>query len=1446
MFRSPSPPPRIPSPLPKESERLIESQHAPGQKSSSNSFTEQKVMAMDAAIAAGLGQAVEAEISIDRKNSEELNGILGNNEDFSGISILAAAACNNSIEGGTDNSKEGSALDVSFVQGRNFEGLVNNESCSVGKESCKDYTDFSNEATSPSISAMLVEETTASLGTSNSSRNDVACGTNTEGPFFLGNSVAVSQNLPSNRDEGTPRRFESLRDDRSQWDLNMVMSVWESSSDKLIVGQKKVIDVISEDGRHDEKLSNLETCGVQREPGDTKHDVAKPLQPLVGRVTLGDVHEDICSLADSRSLAIGADNSNREDHKSDACTGPNRTTCFQEKVLSSEIDSGPSSMMDLDEEETLLPSQERISFNAKLLVSAPVEHAVERPTLKNTCAVADENASSQGVSFGCTENSESSSSHQVVDVDACVNHSACAGTDQIADIPVSEENRDTASTVAFGKQTGDEFVADAERGEDVSSSPHLETYDVSLSYAAMSEEANISTEDGEDACRISGLHDDGNVTNKLRSSDLMICQPVRPGPSDRVMNNAVGNLYMVDVSPCSPNSEQLSSSGASGKGEPVVDVGTKVQASKVIVADTAQFDSPAHIEPEELTHKPLGQPAGMVDSPGGFSSHEACRSCSDPGKSYGQVALEEDHFDDVDYDSDVSQDDPRGMEKETGLQSGYDSQYEDGELRDSDSHVWEEDAGEEGETEHVDYGSDNKDTYGCEAASDYPDSMSLEVEEEAECLEDRSAEVEDIDCERDQVLKKNVQDINCQPCLGGSSKTNFLEAGCCEKGSIMVKSHTWVQFARKDDIEKFDMDVKVNGELSTGTNRVTGENELHARGDTVKESTESVNLRMKLSGWDQLPEGSKSSTDMDMEVGDCSTKRNHTVAHMDGHDSGGSVTRVIGSTTSRRQLLSRIEGPTSSEVLLRKDRVSIQGSRYLPELSYLLFYLLLSLCRSVIGHLIDFLLIILSIFRSSNVDNSNPRVERDTGSAKSIGRGGSSLLHMHGRGRGGDRWVESSGARRGPEHHHSPRFGHPGPKIAAAAAAAKIESSGLVVAPDGTLVKASGVGSSGRARRQSVNASSQGVHRSLTRRGSPTGRDESLGMHMGHRPVGDMSPDRSISVGRGRPGRYGPQVVGTGFRERYHGPVPDDSSLRMQHPLVTRERSYSPIQRRGATHLFRSHTKSPSRSGTRSPYGWASPRGRNGGEISNGPGSRHRSRSPPNFRSDSRTERVRSTHRRPGFSADHMVGFVSPSRSHGSPQHTPRWIDERKDAVDHFREHGYRQRPSFSERRSPGAGRVLPRSHRFDLVGSTGRLKQDEYYRPMHPGRFPEMVGAGRGPRYEESDDDRRKHGDRYGFVHPVRRYDTGGPVKRFRYDVEDGFVAHNSHNKDEAEFHGRGSPKNYDRGTNNRIGDAPRRPREEKGHFRYGRDWKYHTDSKSFGMRELDEDVAPRRRIPS
>ncbi|KMT12061.1 hypothetical protein BVRB_5g100180 [Beta vulgaris subsp. vulgaris] len=319
-----------------------------------------------------------------------------------------------------------------------------------------------------------------------------------------------------------------------------------------------------------------------------------------------------------------------------------------------------------------------------------------------------------------------------------------------------------------------------------------------------------------------------------------------------------------------------------------------------------------------------------------------------------------------------------------------------------------------------------------------------------------------------------------------------------------------------------------------------------------------------------------------------------------------------------------------------------------------------------------------------------------------------------------------------------------------------------------------------------------------------------------------FSPDRAGGFGRGRSFRYGPFVEGRGGRGRYNGPSPDESfqsSLKYRHPLSRRDRSLSPFGVRGQSNMQHSRRKSPSRSRSRSPIIWNSPRRRLGAGSGGNTFPRHRSRS-PNFRPEVRMQRLRSPQQQPGFGMDHAGGFRSISRNHGSPPRN-RWSSARKDEPGHFREIGYKQRTSALDR-SPG--RIRLRGDRGSAVDSPRNLKPDGYYR--FSDRIPDDVG--RGARYEENFEERRKH---YDPIRPARRNFDDGVANRLHPDINENFsVANNFRDRDASSFQDRGF-----RGMGSRIGDVSRRFRGENHSFMHERDGKFNSNGKQFGVDAME-----------
>ncbi|XP_021845073.2 uncharacterized protein [Spinacia oleracea] len=407
-------------------------------------------------------------------------------------------------------------------------------------------------------------------------------------------------------------------------------------------------------------------------------------------------------------------------------------------------------------------------------------------------------------------------------------------------------------------------------------------------------------------------------------------------------------------------------------------------------------------------------------------------------------------------------------------------------------------------------------------------------------------------------------------------------------------------------------------------------------------------------------------------------------------------------------------------------------------------------------------------------------------------------FHNQGRGRQGGRWDGSSDSRRGFRRHYSP-INHAHSKL-----------------DDDANAERDGHGCVGT--QDDVSYSPQPFPKN---RADADG-EPCAGFHSRYKSDRKFSPDRAGGFGRGRSFRYGPYSESRGGRGRFNGPSPDESfqsSLKYRRPLSRRERSISPFGGRGQSNIHQSRRKSPSRSRSRSPVVWNSPRRRLGAGSGGNTFFRNRSRS-PNFRPEARMQRPRSPHQQPGFGVDHAGGFRSISRNNGSPPRN-RWSSARKDEPGNFREPGYKQRIP-SQDRSPG--RIRMRDDRGSAIDSPRIMKPVGYYRMSD--RIPD--DAGRGVRYEENFEERRKQ---YNPLRPVRRSFDGGMANRLHQDTNDSFSMENSfRDRDASSFQDRGS-----RGIDNRIGDVPRRFRGENHSIIYERDGKFNPNSKQFGGDVMD-----------
>ncbi|WVZ92858.1 hypothetical protein U9M48_038894 [Paspalum notatum var. saurae] len=370
-------------------------------------------------------------------------------------------------------------------------------------------------------------------------------------------------------------------------------------------------------------------------------------------------------------------------------------------------------------------------------------------------------------------------------------------------------------------------------------------------------------------------------------------------------------------------------------------------------------------------------------------------------------------------------------------------------------------------------------------------------------------------------------------------------------------------------------------------------------------------------------------------------------------------------------------------------------------------------------------------------------------------------------------WVENSKhprstRRKSPEYYN---YGPSGPRNAAEAAVAKMESNGFVVARDGTLVRAVDGATAGKMDRRMRNNLSTSCG-PLSGRGSPINRDGACGMSRGPAHAREASPERHFGVNSNRSGRYGPEM------EKGHTTDGNLSSVRCLMP--SKQRGISTA--RSSLNLSRTHSRSPSGSRSRSPHDWASPRNRRKIITSGGSTLRRHSRSPPNHIANGRIGRISSPQRQPGYD-NRAMRYSPPSRSNAYSQHTSTWVDARNSLKADLSGHDKRY-----SRRSPPP-RVTSRNDRFDVMDSQGRSRSGEFYRPTQ-GRLP--YGYHRANKHDGNGDDHREYTDKYGD-HSVKPYDRNGAVKQFRNNTVDKFRSRISAPRS-PELQRRASPRRFDR----------------------------------------------------
>lgn len=254
-FRSSSPSP----PLPRTPSYIEVVEHASGQGACSTSNGKRLLMAASSEPSHG---------GVDEKISGSLKEKLGYREDFSGIEILAAAACGNSFDADVDRPEEKPAV----------EGSVQDNG-----------------------STMLMGEAVALMEAADCPSRDTD---GTEDSSVQDTSAAFVQNSSSEKEDKT---LERSVPSRLHWDLNVVMDAWEEPCDGVSVGsQTKDVEGALVVGNAEHRI--LKGCGTETKI--LKHDKIST-----------EVCEKTHLFPDLRGLAKGSDG---EDNQMEASSGLDR------------------------------------------------------------------------------------------------------------------------------------------------------------------------------------------------------------------------------------------------------------------------------------------------------------------------------------------------------------------------------------------------------------------------------------------------------------------------------------------------------------------------------------------------------------------------------------------------------------------------------------------------------------------------------------------------------------------------------------------------------------------------------------------------------------------------------------------------------------------------------------------------------------------------------------------------------------------------------------------------------------------------------------------------------------------------------------------------------------------------------------------------------------------
>ncbi|XVE64263.1 hypothetical protein DITRI_Ditri07aG0087000 [Diplodiscus trichospermus] len=629
---------------------------------------------------------------IDFQTSPE---IINDAEDFSGIEILAAAACSDSIGDDFTEKNEGNPL---------------------VEESTK-------ERVESSASAIPLGETSASMETACCSPKESVIEGKSEGSSFQVNSFAVLDESHGDKENTTAERSTPLPDDRLLWDLNLSMDAWACDGGN-VASQKDAVDNISltsevlqtkpsEGGNVDSQNDAVDNISVTSEVQSKPSDGGN----VASQKDAVDIISVTREVQQSKPSARG-----NVDSRKDAVDNISVTSNVLQTKPSDggNVDSLKDAVggISVTSKELLPKEPQDINDTMNKVVSSDVDGGNNMTADFRTIPVgADDTSGAKQESEGCSGSNENKTKHfslPVVDVetslmstsvgtnaimavnmDQCLSHSPFPGSDKST--WVSEEGRETHNVKL--NMVGCIFEADV--GKTVSvETVQVEESDVAspcvpvLGIVANDIQNPSTNKHNKDRDRDYGLDVKIFAQDLDNSQALESCEVEHANGADEM-----------DICHFSPKSEDMSISD-----DYVIEAMELTDGASS--AYIAQVDSITHAGSEVLLQKSTRNSIATSGADE-FSTHKASGTyVNGPISGLSKANLNNPPKESPDSVVSEAKVLTIGIGNHSELQAGYDSQFEDGELRESDVQCWEE-------AEQVDYDSEFEDerSFGLESES---------------------------------------------------------------------------------------------------------------------------------------------------------------------------------------------------------------------------------------------------------------------------------------------------------------------------------------------------------------------------------------------------------------------------------------------------------------------------------------------------------------------------------------------------------------------------------------------------------------------------------------------------------------------------------------------------------------------------------------------------------